>query len=311
MRCLTIAAAVAALMICGCRAPLERADALVFGSASDDMPPPPGEPLALPLADEPGASDAPEVAAPMLPEEPPPLPEEPPPLPDTFEDEPPDDVPAFEEGIEEGIEEDEAPPDDIEPIPLPRDVDAALPASPVARMRARPRCCPPAAMRHRNRLGYVGGGPTAFPGLGFMVEGGAFLDRTCGAAIYAETGLCYQDLTDGFNGIDDGANASFMAWFLGVRVAFRPDSNLRPVLRTGVGWAHTSGLIAAGDDVAFGQLNGQEHTFGGYAGLGLESDVWSGRVTMGPELRFFVGAGTNDSDLVFAPMFIWHFVVNM
>ncbi len=278
MRCLLIAA-VATFGLAGCatQVPLP-AEPHVYGSASEDQGWPP---VAVPdaFADEPPALDAPPTPPPSGDPAPPAEPE-PPVQPLEF---------------------------DAYPEPGPAEI-AAQPA-PMHRL-TRNRCAPCRSQCSRWRSGYVGGGPTVYPGLGFMIEGGLFLGNRLGADIYAEMSMHYQDFTDGFNGINDQNNANIVMWHAGFKMVLRPCCNLRPALRGGIGWAHTSGLDPNRDDVDFGEINTLQNSFGGYVGVGLETDLFKGRITTGPEFRFFAGAGEGGEALI-APIIIWHVLVNL
>jgi hypothetical protein len=158
----------------------------------------------------------------------------------------------------------------------------------------------------------VGGGPTALPGLGFMVEGGKYLGRSfLGAAVYMETSLHYQDMYDEFNNAKDENNSSFAMWNLGVKAVLRPECSLRPVLRGGIGWTHVAGWDPNASDIDIGELNSARDAFGGYAGIGLETDLFGGRITTGPEVRWGSYISPEGGAANHVPMILWHFVVNL
>ncbi len=291
-----------ALTLAGCATKLRTGG--VFGSASDDYPAPcpsfggdgraPAARLA-PAADEaPGPDNPPPPAAPA----PPAVPQAP------------------------DVEEVPLRPQDVEEVPLrPQDIVAIEPEpgrGRLSRFCEPPPCAPTpcvpnpcGADRYKCDQGYFGGGVSVYPGVGFFVEGGKLLCSSCSSATYAEMSMHYQDLTDDFNGINDANNAVFVAVNIGIKHVLRPQARVRGVLRAGLGWAHVSGWDRGKDNLDFGILDAIQNSWGVYAGVGLETDIMGGRVTMGPEFRVFATTSTSGSRSNVLPMILWHIDFNM
>jgi len=148
------------------------------------------------------------------------------------------------------------------------------------------------------------------------VEFGGYLNspKPC-ATLSWEFNLNYQDLTDGFNGIDTGQSGKWNSARVGLKASFFPKKQSHPTVRAGLGWAIATGDTK--DDFDFGTIKRPENTatnyFGGYVGVGWEWDfeLCGNCFTTGPEFYVFGGFSDQGSDdYAFTGTVAWHFLWN-
>jgi hypothetical protein len=128
----------------------------------------------------------------------------------------------------------------------------------------------------RRPRGYVGGAGSLLPNVGARVFGGWVVGGSCREPTSIEAGLTWQFFDD--EAVTDDGNPAAGDWLqadVGIRLTEAYGAAHRSVVRLGASYVHAEGepniLQFPGD------------YFGGYAGLGFETDL-SESISVGPEL---------------------------
>jgi len=183
-----------------------------------------------------------------------------------------------------------------------------------------PRCTPPSCdccPKAQRQCGYGGITAEVFPGLGVGVEFGRVFSRGCNVDWSWEVHMHYQDLYDGFNGVETLEAGKWWGGGVGVKASLNPNSRSHPTFRAGLAWYRANGDVDNSStfsnritELDIGSIPKEFRDYWGvYAGVGWEFEIGS-NIRTGPEVRIFTG--WNDSgDFAYTPGILWHFIINL